>query len=129
DERRWYDAHKAELAEPERVRIARVFVATTGTDRAKAQRRAEKLASRWRAGEPAEKVGSEGDGPERARGGELGLFARGELKEKKTEEAAFALGKPGAVSPTYACEGGFCAVRLIERRQARVPSLEESRAN
>ncbi|WP_141328018.1 peptidyl-prolyl cis-trans isomerase, partial [Myxococcus sp. AB025B] len=70
--REYYQQHRDELAQPERLRLARVQVvvppAATTTQRAQAKQKAERLAQRLRSGEALEKVAADGDG----RGGELG---------------------------------------------------------
>jgi peptidyl-prolyl cis-trans isomerase C len=128
--RTWYDGHKAELAQPERVHLGRVLAAAPGgtsAERTRARARAEEAARRLKAGEPLSKVHSTGDGPERARAGEWGLFARGDLKDARVEEAAFALRTPGQVSPVVETAEGYVVLQLIERREPRVPPFEEVR--
>lgn len=128
--RGWYDGHKAELAQPERVHLGRVLARAPGgtaAERTRARARAEEAARRLRAGEPLSRVQASGDGPERARAGDWGLFARGDLKEARVEEAAFALRTPGQVSPVVETADGFVVLQLIERREARVPPFEEVR--
>ncbi|MFP2932514.1 peptidylprolyl isomerase, partial [Pyxidicoccus sp. 3LG] len=89
--------------------------------------RAEEFARRLKAGEPLARVQSAGDGPERARGGDLGLYARGELKDARLEEAAFALRTPGQLSPVVETAEGFAVLQLVERRAERIPPFEEVR--
>ncbi len=131
EERAWYDAHKAELAQPERVRVSRVLVAAPAgaseSDRSHARARAEQVATRVRRGEPFAKVAAEGAGLERAHGGDLGLLARGAGADRRLEGAAFALHRVGELSPVVACDGGFAILQLTERRPGRVPSFDEAR--
>jgi peptidyl-prolyl cis-trans isomerase C len=128
--RAWYDGHRAELGEPERVHVRRILAAAAPeagqADRERARARAERLAARLRT-EPFEKVAREGDGPERARGGDLGLIAKGEGKDPALEAAAFALRLPGDRSAVVAMAGGYAVLELVERRPGRVPSFEEAR--
>lgn len=128
--RAWYDGHKAELAQPERVHLGRVLAAAPGgsaAERSRAKARAEEAARRLKAGEPLSRVHSLGDGPERARAGDWGLFARGDLKDARLEEAAFGLRTPGQVSAVVETAEGFVVLQLIERREPRVPPFEEVR--
>jgi peptidyl-prolyl cis-trans isomerase C len=129
--RAWYEAHRAELAQPERVRLSRILVSQgargAAPERARARARAEQLAARVRRGEPFGKVAREGDGPERAKEGDLGLVARGGTKDERLEAAAFALTRPGETSGVVECADGFAVLRLEERRPARVPTFEEAR--
>jgi parvulin-like peptidyl-prolyl isomerase len=128
--RAWYNSHKADFAQPERVRLGRVLAAVptgaTAAERTRARTRAEEFARRLRT-EPLARVQALGDGPERARSGELGLFARGELKDRRLEDAAFALLKPGQSSPVVETAEGYAVLQLIERKEARTPPFEEVR--
>ncbi|WP_223634925.1 peptidylprolyl isomerase [Corallococcus sp. EGB] len=130
--RAWYEANRDEFAQPERLRLGRVLARFenpgNAVDRARARGRAEQFARRLQAKEPLAQVQSSGDGPERARGGDLGLFARGELPDRKMEAAAFALQAPGQVSPVVETAEGFAVLQLLERRPARMPPFEEVRA-
>jgi parvulin-like peptidyl-prolyl isomerase len=130
--RAWYESHREDFAQPERIHLGRVLARFeqpgNAADRARARGRAEQFARRLQAKEPLAQVQSSGDGPERARGGDLGLFARGELQDRRLEEAAFALQSPGQVSPVVETPEGFAVVQLLERRPARTPPFEEVRA-
>ncbi|WP_158620075.1 peptidylprolyl isomerase [Corallococcus sicarius] len=130
--RGWYDANRQQFEQPERVHLGRILARVEGqgsaAERTKARARAEEFARRLKAKEPLAQVQSSGDGPERARGGDLGLFARGELPDRRLEDAAFALREPGQVSPVVETAEGFAVVQLIERRPARTPPFEEVRA-
>lgn len=129
--RAYYQGQRQELGQPERVRVARVFVAVppnaTAAQRAQAKQKAERLAQRLKKGEALAKVAAEGEGPERTRGGDLGFLARGQLREPAVDQAAFALESPGAVSPVVAESAGFSVLQLLERQAARIPSFEEVR--
>ncbi|HYO69400.1 MAG TPA: peptidylprolyl isomerase, partial [Archangium sp.] len=97
-------------------------------EKARARQRAEQFAQRLRKGEPVARVAADGDGPERAQGGDLGLFALGDGRDAALEKAAFALTKPGAVSPVVEEAAGWSVLQLVERREARVPPFEEVRS-
>jgi peptidyl-prolyl cis-trans isomerase C len=129
--RAWYDAHRPELVQPERVRVVRVLAVVaagaTEKDRTSARRRAEELAARLRRGEDTAKVAAAADGAERFRGGDLGFLVRGRGGNSALEQAAFALSRPGEVSPVFADKEGYAAVRLVERQAQRDPSFEEAR--
>ncbi|MHB8876768.1 MAG: peptidylprolyl isomerase, partial [Myxococcaceae bacterium] len=131
--RAYYEANRGEFAQPERVHLARLLArvppSATPAERAKARERAAGFAKRLARGETMAKIGIEGDGPERARNGDLGLVARGDLKDEPLEKAAFALTKPGATSPVSDCREGFAVLQLIERREARTPPFEEVKAD
>ncbi|MCE9670032.1 peptidyl-prolyl cis-trans isomerase [Myxococcus stipitatus] len=130
--RAYYDSHSERFAEPERVRLARVLAAVpVGSPRSaweQARQRAEGLRKRLASGEALSKVAEAGDGPERTRGGDLGLLAVGSLGAESLEKAAAALSKPGSVSPVIDTADGAAVLVLIERRPARIPPFEEVRA-
>jgi parvulin-like peptidyl-prolyl isomerase len=85
------------------------------------------MVARVRKGEPFAKVAAQADGPERAHGGDLGLLVKGSTADKRLEEAAFRLSKPGELSPIFESDAGFAVVQLSERRPATVPSFEEAK--
>ncbi|CAM4136139.1 hypothetical protein GTZ93_23755 [Corallococcus exiguus] len=129
--RAFYEGHLERFAQPERLRLARAWVMVpSGSGRPvweQARQRAESLRKRLLAGEPVAKVAASGDGPERARGGEWGLLARGEFGNAELEKAALALNRPGAVSAVVQDATGVGVLVLQERRPARVPPFEEVR--
>jgi len=127
--RAYYDAHKEELAQPERVRVSRVVAAAGAqpSERARARARAEALARRLRAGEPMAWVAAQGDGPEKARGGDMGFLIRGAVKDARLESAAFGLRERGSASPVFECDEGFAVLVLEEHRERRVPTFDEAR--
>ncbi|MBU8896456.1 peptidylprolyl isomerase [Corallococcus sp. M34] len=126
-----YSANRQDYAQPERVHVGRVLAAvpegSSAAERAKARARAEGFVRRFKAGETLARIQSSGDGPERALGGDLGLFARGELKDRRLEDAAFALRDVSQVSPVVETAEGFAVLQLIERREGRIPPFEEVR--
>lgn len=130
--RAWFESHRAEFTRPEQVRVGRVLVSVgskaSEAERSRAQRKVEALAARLRRGEALAQVAKEGDGPERTKAGELGLVIRGGGFEPALEQAAFALPRPGAVSPVVTLREGFAVLVLLERKPARQPAFEEVRA-
>lgn len=130
--RAWFESHRAEFTRPEQVRVGRVLVSVgskaSEAERSRARQKAEALAARLRRGEALAQVAKEGDGAERTKGGELGLVIRGGGFEPALEQAAFALERPGAVSPVVMLREGFAVLVLLERKPARQPAFEEVRA-
>jgi peptidyl-prolyl cis-trans isomerase C len=64
-------------------------------------------------------------GPEAARGGDMGWIARGSLPQE-FERAAFGA-RPGQVAAVVETRLGFEIVKVVEKRAARQRSLEEVR--
>jgi peptidyl-prolyl cis-trans isomerase C len=130
--RAWFESHRAEFTRPEQLRVGRVLVSVgakaSEAERSRARQKVEAQAARLRRGEPLAQVAKEGDGPEKAKAGELGLVIRGGGFEPALEQAAFALKGPGAVSPVVTLREGFAVLVLLERRPARQPAFEEVRA-
>jgi len=128
----WYDAHRGELAEPARARVSRVLAAVPpqagDAERQRARGRAEQFLARLRKGEAMAAVARDGDGDERTRGGDLGFLVAGQGTDHRLVAAAMALEKGGALSGVVACDGGWAVLRLEERREPRVPTLEEARS-
>ncbi len=128
----WYEAHRAELAQPERVRVSRVLVAVASgaspAERTKARARADRLAAQIQKTNDFAKVAAEGDGLEKAHGGDMGLFAKGGRSDHRLEAAAFSLAKPGEISPVIECDDGYAILQLGERREGHVPSYQETKS-
>ena len=61
-----------------------------------------------------------------AKGGDLGLFARGRMVEA-FEQAAFALREPGALSGLVETEFGIHIIQLVQKQPARVKPFDEVR--
>jgi peptidyl-prolyl cis-trans isomerase C len=129
--REYFERHRASFEQAERVRVVRILArlapGASDRERGQARDRASAWAARLRRGEPAGRVAAEGDGPERARGGDFGFVVRGEGRDARLEGAAFALGAPGAVSPPVETAEGWAVVQLVERVPPRVPAFEEIR--
>ncbi len=64
-------------------------------------------------------------GPSGPQGGDLGWFSRGQMVAP-FEEAAFEL-EPGAISPPVQTQFGWHVIKLMERRLAEAPALDEVR--
>lgn len=127
----WFEVHRAAFAQAERARLIRIYAelpAGAGErERGQARERLRRLAERLRAREDAAKVAAEGDGPEHLRGGDIGFVERGRSNDAALEQVAFALQRPGDVSPPFPAARGLAVVMLVERIPAREPSFEEIR--
>jgi peptidyl-prolyl cis-trans isomerase C len=116
---RHYREHSADFRVPETVTLLQILVATSNEAR-DVRRRLQKdpksfeLLARTRS-----------RGPEAARGGLMGRFARGQLPIP-LEDAAFAL-NPGATSDIVETPLGYHVLRMESREPARDATLEECR--
>lgn len=127
DIRRYYEAHQDEYAIEERVRVRDILFRVDGGESAELQRTVAKaaevrrLAMDGRDFAALAKQFSEGPGADK--GGELGVFGRGEM-ERTLEEAAFAL-RAGQVSEPVQTDAGVHLLRVDERIAAGHRRLEE----
>jgi len=140
----YYDSHKAEMDQPEQIRLSEILVAieTPKAPDAKegekkdalgepdpaavaaAEAKAKELQEEIKKGAFFEEVAKKSsNGPTAAQGGELGLFKRGVLA-KELEEKTFAM-KPGEVSDPIRTKQGFVILKVLEHTPAGVPPLDE----
>ncbi len=137
DVRTFFDAHRAELAEPERARVAVVsFVAASpderGAKRAKAAAALrEALAHRnehYAFGELA-RARSE-DPRTAARNGELGELTREELSAAAGSElaaAAFSMASPGVHEAVVESASGYHVLKVLAREPGHEPAFDAVR--
>jgi peptidyl-prolyl cis-trans isomerase C len=115
----YYNAHLADLAEPETVTLRQVLVGTLNEARDVKRRL-------WRDPKAFDAIArSQSKGIESAAGGYMGRFERGQLPPE-LEAAAFAQPEGGASEPVETALG-YHVLRVESRQQAREPSLEEAR--
>jgi peptidyl-prolyl cis-trans isomerase D len=127
----YYRANDEEYNRPERIRARHILRSldrgapeeAVATARAEIQAAAERLAQ----GEAFEDLATElsQDPGSQARGGDLGLFGRGQMV-REFEEVAFAL-EPGETSDPVRTDFGFHLIRVEEREEAVSRPLEEVR--
>ena len=115
----WYEAHRSELAVPEKVGLRQVLVGTLNEARDVKRRLAHD------AREFDTLARSLSKGPEAAMGGYMGAFERGQLPPE-LEEAAFSLAE-GATSEPVASPLGYHVLKVESRQVARDVPLEEAR--
>ncbi len=133
DEKKFYDEHKAEMEQPEMIRLSEILVSTDAkpndsSDEAKrlqaAQAKADELLAQIRNGAKFDEVAKKNsDGPTAAQGGDLGVFKRGTLA-KELEDKTFAM-KPNDVSDVIRTKQGFVILKVTEHHNAGVPPLSE----
>jgi peptidyl-prolyl cis-trans isomerase SurA len=139
----YYNEHKAEMEQPEQIRLSEILVAvdTPKSPDAKdgekkdalaepdpaavaaAQAKATELLDEIKKGAFFEEVAKKSsNGPTAAQGGDLGMFKRGVLA-KALEEKTFAM-KTGEVSEPIRTKQGFVILKVTQHSQGGVPDLK-----
>ena len=119
DEQKFYEEHKADMEQPETIRLSEILVSTEAkpndsADEAQrvkaAQAKADDLLAQIRKGAKFEDIAKKNsDGPTAAQGGDLGEFKRGTLA-KQIEDKTFAM-KVGDVSDVIQTRQGSSSLR------------------
>ena len=120
-----YKAKPDRFQAPEQVQVRHILIAGTDGD---ARAQAEKILEELKAGANFAQLAKErsADTGSAAKGGDLGLFARGRMMPE-FDEAAFALKKPGDLSSIVETKFGFHILKLDARRPAGLRPYEEVR--
>jgi peptidyl-prolyl cis-trans isomerase SurA len=133
EEQKFYDDHKADMEQPETIRLSEILISTEPkpndtSDEAQrlaaAQAKADDLLAQIRKGAKFEDIAKKySDGPTAAQGGDLGEFKRGTLA-KPIEDKTFDM-KVGDVSDVIQTKQGFIIVKVVEHHSAGVPPISE----
>jgi peptidyl-prolyl cis-trans isomerase SurA len=128
EEQAYYDAHKAELEQPEQVGLGEILIPTpedaTDAQIAQAQAKADEVAAKLKAGAKFDDLAKQySGGPNADSGGSLGLFKRGTLG-KVLEDATFSL-KVGDTTPPIRTRQGFVLLKVTEHNPGGVPPLKD----
>ncbi len=127
-----YASEKERLTIPEQRRARHILIkadeAGSKEDVAKAQKQADEIVKRLRAGEDFAKLAKEfsNDPGSAAEGGDLGLFSKG-MMVPEFDDAAFALAKD-AISEPVRSSFGFHIIQVTEIQPAKIPDMAEARA-
>lgn len=128
----YYNSHLADFSVPDEVKCSHILFKTTGEtpqQAAQTQATAQKVLAQIRAGanfaEMAKKYSQ--DPGSAAKGGELGWIQRGQTV-KPFEDAAFSM-KPGQISGLVKTEYGYHIIKVEERQEPHVKSLDEVKAS
>jgi peptidyl-prolyl cis-trans isomerase D len=126
----YYESHQDSYRHPEQVRarhiLFKVPANVTDDERHAIRARAAEVLESAKAGEDFAELAKQHSGDvTAASGGDLGFFARGTMTPA-FEEASFAL-EPGGVSDLVDTPFGIHIIKLEERREEGVDTLEESR--
>lgn len=124
----YYEQHKNEFVRPEQVYLFEIFVSTEGKPEAeipKLEEKAKSLRTRIRdKGEDFEELARRhSDGSTAQRGGELGVFERGQLA-KELEEVAFRMNR-GDISEVLRTQSGFLLLKCEQRYDAGLQPLDK----
>ncbi len=133
EEQKFYDDHKADMEQPETIRLSEILISTDAkpndtSDEAQrlaaAQAKADDLLAQIRKGAKFEDIAKKySDGPTAAQGGDLGEFKRGTLA-KQIEDKTFDM-KVGDVSDVIQTKQGFIIVKVVEHHSAGIPPISE----
>jgi peptidyl-prolyl cis-trans isomerase C len=121
-----YRIKPEEFRDPEQVRVSHVLVNTKARSDEEARARAEEVRLKALAGADFAELAREfSDDPSaKSNQGNLGFFDRGRMA-KPFEDAAFALGKPGDISPAVKTQFGYHVILLHEKQPARQKSFAQ----
>lgn len=131
DLKSYYDTHQDEFKTPEMVRARHILIkvdkSASEEDKKQAQKKAEDILSKIKAGEDFAKLASEfSDDPgSKSKGGDLGFFARGRMV-KPFEDAVLAL-KVGEVSGIVESPFGYHIIKAEERKDAGVEPYDTAK--
>ena len=148
EEKKFYDEHKAEMEQPEQVRLSEILIApkvpakpAAGADAAKpepplapeadteaaleaAKAKAQDLLDQLHKGAKfADLAKKYSDGPSAKEGGDLGPFKRGTLA-KELEDRVFAL-KTGEITDVIRTKQGYVILEAAEHQMAGIPTMKE----
>ncbi len=122
-----YREHIAEYTEPAKIRLREIVVKFDSTTEVDQGQKARRLLQEIRQGADfAEVARMHSESSSREAGGDLGFFEKGELTDA-LEKAAFAL-SPGEVSDVIRMESAFYVIRVEEKVDEKVKTLEEVRS-
>ena len=138
DIQKFYDEHKSEISQPERIRLSEILVANdpkapkgsiveaTPEQVAAAKTKADDIYQRLKAGAHFDEVArSESNGTTAADGGDLGYFKRNDLA-KQLEDQTFAL-KAGEFTQPIHTRQGFIILLVNDHIEAGTPPLDRIR--
>ncbi len=109
-----YQANSARFAQPEQIHARHILIKGTSPE---SRAKAEALLAQLKQGADFKTLATQSseDPGSGAKGGDLGFFEKGRMV-KPFEDAAFALDKPGDLSPIVESPFGFHIIELVEKR-------------
>ncbi len=146
EEKKFYDQHRAEMEQPEQVRLSEILIAPktaakpapsadakpeppseaeTEAAWAAAQAKAQDLLEQIHKGAKFEDLAKRfSNGPSAKDGGDLSYFKRGTLAQE-LEDKVFAL-KAGEVTDVIRTKQGYVVLQATEHQKAGIPTLKEA---
>jgi peptidyl-prolyl cis-trans isomerase C len=128
----YYEKHTEEFRHPDLVRTSHILIlvktGATQEQESMAQQRAEVLLTRVKKGEDFAKLAKENsmDPASASQGGDVGLVPKGQLA-REYEEVAFSL-PPGGISDVVRTQFGFHIIKVTDKKNAGLATLDETRA-
>jgi peptidyl-prolyl cis-trans isomerase SurA len=143
DVQKWYQEHQKDIAAQEEVKLSELLLSTQPpkppADKdnkevqpmpedpakvAQAEAKAKQLLEELHKGADfAELAKKNSEGPTADKGGDLGVFKRGELA-KELEDKTFSL-KKGETTDVIRTKQGFIILKVVDRQDAGVPPLKQ----
>jgi peptidyl-prolyl cis-trans isomerase SurA len=128
DEQTYYDAHKQDFRQPEKVRLSEILIPTpeNATDAAvaQAQAKAQEVSTKLQGGAKFQDLAKQYSGGQTAdKGGDLGQFEKGQLA-KVLEDQTFSL-QPGQWTQPIRTRQGFVVLEVTEHNPGGVPPLKD----
>jgi peptidyl-prolyl cis-trans isomerase C len=126
----FYEKNKEDFNTPEQVQASHILIKVepSATPEAKtaAKEKIEKILKQVKEGGDFAALARENsDCPSKAKGGDLGLFERGQMV-KEFEQAAFAL-QPGQVSDVVETQFGYHIIKVTDHKAAGMTSFEKAK--
>lgn len=119
----YYREHREDYRIPEKIRARHILIKE---EREKAREKIKEIKKKLKAGEDFAKLAKEvSQCPSKEKGGELGFFKKGDMVEE-FEKIAFGL-KKGQISHPVRSRFGYHIIKLEEREESSLPSLDEVR--
>jgi peptidyl-prolyl cis-trans isomerase SurA len=124
--KRYYEEHREEFREPERVRLREIVLLTDKREPEQVRKEIEEIAALIRNGADfAELATLFSQAPSSEQGGDLGLLQTGELAPEIAEAASRL--EAGQVSDPVRTRFGFHIIKLVERKPVTHQSFDEAR--
>jgi parvulin-like peptidyl-prolyl isomerase len=127
----YYNKHQDEFQVPEKIKVSHILIAVAPdapeNEKKEKKAQAEEILAKVKAGEDFSALAKKysEDTKTKNKGGLLGFFSKGS-KDPELEKAAFNL-KKDEVSNLILTAKGYHIVKLLDKKEAKTKSLEESK--